>query len=111
MDNTNKSEHIYDEIQVNLLAAKMGLAFSDKKESDDNDTNSMIETSQYEVAYNAASLHLACGQLDEARKQLETARSKFFIFPLFSLMNRYYRGSLSFFFFTYCKKKICILIL
>ena len=62
----------------------MGLAFSDEKESDENDTNSMIETSQYEVAYNAASLHLACGQLDEARKQLEIARSKFLFSPLFA---------------------------
>ncbi|KAI9270443.1 hypothetical protein BDA99DRAFT_501798 [Phascolomyces articulosus] len=70
LDKTNKSDHIYDEIQVNLLAAKMGLAFSEKSA----ETNTVIETSQYEVAYNAASLHLACGQLDEARKQLESAR-------------------------------------
>ncbi|KAG2216271.1 hypothetical protein INT45_002916 [Circinella minor] len=75
LDNTNKTDHIYDEIQVNLLAAKMGLAFSDKKKSNENDIhNVIVETSQYEVAYNAASLHLACGQLDKARKQLESAR-------------------------------------
>ncbi|KAI9495305.1 hypothetical protein BDB00DRAFT_814071 [Zychaea mexicana] len=69
LDKTNKTDHIYDEIQVNLLAAKMGLAYCEKSTE-----NTVIESSQYEVAYNAASLHLARGQLDEARKQLEAAR-------------------------------------
>ncbi|KAI8150157.1 hypothetical protein BJV82DRAFT_662248 [Fennellomyces sp. T-0311] len=69
LEKTSKSDHIYEEIQVNLLAAKMGLAFSEKCVA-----SPAIETSQYEVAYNAASLHLANGQLDDARKQLESAR-------------------------------------
>ncbi|ORY95441.1 hypothetical protein BCR43DRAFT_557592 [Syncephalastrum racemosum] len=74
--NVDKASHLYEEIQVNLLAAKAALAFTDKDASPEKEPilDQVSKQASYEVAYNAASLHLARSDLDEARKQLETAR-------------------------------------
>lgn len=77
LQQTDKNDPIYEEIQVNLLAAQTGLAFSSASSSSKPEPIAVSNESQYEIAYNAASLHLARLELDEARKQLEVARSKF----------------------------------
>ncbi|KAI9321659.1 hypothetical protein BX666DRAFT_1904325 [Dichotomocladium elegans] len=74
LQQTNKSDPVYEEIQVNLLAAKAGLAFTAKKAVLASEPIELSASAQYEVAYNAASLHLARSELGEARKQLEAAR-------------------------------------
>jgi signal recognition particle subunit SRP72 len=62
------------EIKVNLLAAQAGLLFSHPE------TDKKVEVGNgsdlYEVAYNAASVYLARGQVKKAQEQLEMAKSK-----------------------------------
>ncbi|KAI9022255.1 hypothetical protein CLU79DRAFT_751852 [Phycomyces nitens] len=75
---TNKNDRLYEEIQVNLLAAKAGLLFANPK-AKDNVKEPLYDISApgaYEVAYNAASVHLARSELDLAREQLEFARKQ-----------------------------------
>lgn len=65
---------------MNLLAAKTGLAFSSPKDAASLEVTTTAADedalkSQYELAYNAASLHIARSELDKARAQLEAARS------------------------------------
>ncbi|KAI8989360.1 hypothetical protein BDB01DRAFT_781522 [Pilobolus umbonatus] len=70
---TDTKSRLYDEIQVNLLAVKAGLLFSQKKADCD-----MVEQSAdlYEVAYNAASVYIACGDLTNAQKKLVLAKKQ-----------------------------------
>lgn len=73
---SDKNDSFYDEIQVNLLAAKAGLLFSSNKTDDDNKADLKESADLYEVAYNAASVYLARGDLKKAQQQLELAKSK-----------------------------------
>ncbi|KAI8967518.1 hypothetical protein BDF20DRAFT_917462 [Mycotypha africana] len=73
LKSTNKKDSLYDEIQVNLLAAKAGLAFSSEKPSSSFDDELKESSEMYEVAYNAASVYLARGDIKKAQQQLELA--------------------------------------
>lgn len=75
---SDKNDSLYDEIQVNLLAAKAGLLFSSNKTAATaEDKNDLKESADlYEVAYNAASVYLARGDLKKAQQQLELAQSE-----------------------------------
>ncbi|CAO3612904.1 unnamed protein product [Cunninghamella echinulata] len=66
------NDHIYEEVQVNLLAAKTGLLFDHPEESliVDIDPNH----SGYEVTYNTATALLAQGEFSQAINLLEEAR-------------------------------------
>ncbi|KAI7899844.1 uncharacterized protein BX663DRAFT_519681 [Cokeromyces recurvatus] len=72
LKSTGKNNHLHDEIQVNLLAAKAGLLFSNKEVVKD-DFNVQESADLYEVAYNAASVYLARGDIKKAQEQLELA--------------------------------------
>ncbi|KAL0076431.1 hypothetical protein J3Q64DRAFT_1771746 [Phycomyces blakesleeanus] len=78
LKSTNKNDRLYEEIQVNLLAAKAGLLFANPKAKDDvkEPLYDVSAPGAYEVAYNAASVHLARSELDLAREQLESARKQ-----------------------------------
>ncbi|KAI8381198.1 uncharacterized protein BYT42DRAFT_604206 [Radiomyces spectabilis] len=76
LDKTDKRDRLYDEIQVNLLAAKASLKFTQLDLEDMETVNvGSSNSGLYEMAYNAASVHLANGDLKKAKEQLETARS------------------------------------
>ncbi|EIE87601.1 hypothetical protein RO3G_12312 [Rhizopus delemar RA 99-880] len=70
----DKKDVLYDEIQVNLLAAKAGLLFS----TNEQDTSAVKESSEdlYEVAYNTASVYLARGEISKAQEQLQLAQKQ-----------------------------------
>lgn len=78
LKSSDKNDSLYDEIQVNLLAAKAGLLFSSNKTAATaEDKNDLKESADlYEVAYNAASVYLARGDLKKAQQQLELAQSE-----------------------------------
>ena len=77
LKSSDKNSNIYDEIQVNLLAAKAGLLFSTNNTSSIKDKSELKESADlYEVAYNAASVYLARGDVKKAQEQLELAHSK-----------------------------------
>lgn len=70
----DKKDVLYDEIQVNLLAAKAGLLFSTYQSKEIDPVKERSED-LYEVAYNAASVYLAQGNIAKAQEQLELAQS------------------------------------
>lgn len=76
LKSSDKSNSLYDEIQVNLLAAKAGLLFSSSKSATKDKTEVKESADLYEVAYNAASVYLARGDVKKAQQQLELAYSK-----------------------------------
>ncbi|CAO3635911.1 unnamed protein product [Cunninghamella blakesleeana] len=65
---------IYEEIQVNLLAAKTGLLFEHPGESLSVNTNT--KQNGYEVTYNTATALLAQGDINQAIELLEVARKQ-----------------------------------
>lgn len=77
LKSSDKNDSLYDEIQVNLLAAKAGLLFSSNKAEEKDKADLKESADLYEVAYNAASVYLARGDLKKAQQQLELAKSKF----------------------------------
>lgn len=77
LKSSDKNDSLYDEIQVNLLAAKAGLIFSSSNKEGKDASDLKESADLYEVAYNAASVYLARGDLKKAQKQLELAQSKF----------------------------------
>ncbi|KAG1078382.1 hypothetical protein G6F42_024292 [Rhizopus arrhizus] len=77
LKSTDKNSNIYDEIQVNLLAAKAGLLFSTNSNAAVKDKSELKESADlYEVAYNAASVYLARGDVKKAQEQLELAHKQ-----------------------------------
>ncbi|KAI8639069.1 hypothetical protein BD408DRAFT_422081 [Parasitella parasitica] len=78
LKSSDKNSNIYDEIQVNLLAAKAGLLFSANKSAGPAKDKSELKESAdlYEVAYNAASVYLARGDVKKAQEQLELAHKQ-----------------------------------
>lgn len=77
LKSSDKNSNLYDEIQVNLLAAKAGLLFSTSNRAPVKDKAELKESADlYEVAYNAASVYLARGDVKKAQEQLELAHSK-----------------------------------
>lgn len=76
LKSSDKSNSLYDEIQVNLLAAKAGLLFSNSNSLSKDNTELKESADLYEVAYNAASVYLARGDVKKAQQQLELAHSK-----------------------------------
>ncbi|CEP18307.1 hypothetical protein [Parasitella parasitica] len=77
LKSADKNSNIYDEIQVNLLAAKAGLLFSTDSTESANDKSELKESADlYEVAYNAASVYLARGNVKKAQEQLELAHKQ-----------------------------------
>ncbi|KAI9305739.1 hypothetical protein BJ944DRAFT_161177 [Cunninghamella echinulata] len=66
------NDHIYEEVQVNLLAAKTGLLFDHPEESLIVDIDP--KHSGYEVTYNTATALLAQGDFNQAINLLEEAR-------------------------------------
>ncbi|RCI01987.1 hypothetical protein CU098_009517 [Rhizopus stolonifer] len=70
----DKSHHLYDEIQVNLLAAKAGLLYSNPSANDNVELKESADL--YEVAYNAAAVYLARGNIKKAQEQLELAHKQ-----------------------------------
>lgn len=79
LKSSDKNDSLYDEIQVNLLAAKAGLLFSSNGNVEKDATDLKESADLYEVAYNAASVYLARGDLKKAQQQLELAQSKYFV--------------------------------
>ncbi|GAA5797535.1 hypothetical protein HPULCUR_002923 [Helicostylum pulchrum] len=76
LKSSDKNDGFYDEIQVNLLAAKAGLLFSSDKAEEKDKADLKESADLYEVAYNAASVYLARGDLKKAQQQLELARKQ-----------------------------------
>lgn len=76
LKSSDRNNSLYDEMQVNLLAAKAGLAFLNKDKAGDA-TNVKESADLYEVAYNAASVYIARGDIKKAQEQLLLAHSKF----------------------------------
>ncbi|OBZ86276.1 Signal recognition particle subunit SRP72 [Choanephora cucurbitarum] len=76
LKSSDKNNHLYDEIQVNLLAAKAGLLYSSDQQAT-QETDDLKESADlYEVAYNAASVYLARGDIKKAQQQLELAHKQ-----------------------------------
>ncbi|KAI8345291.1 hypothetical protein EDC96DRAFT_449323 [Choanephora cucurbitarum] len=76
LKSSDKNNHLYDEIQVNLLAAKAGLLYSSNQQAI-QETDDLKESADlYEVAYNAASVYLARGDIKKAQQQLELAHKQ-----------------------------------
>ncbi|KAI7862136.1 hypothetical protein BDF14DRAFT_1746377 [Spinellus fusiger] len=77
---TDKSDRLYEEIQTNLLAAKAGLLYTQPTaDINKEDIPSLLHTTfpvAYEVAFNAASIHLARSEFDMARQYLEMAQKQ-----------------------------------
>ncbi|KAL0141371.1 hypothetical protein V8B55DRAFT_1488735 [Mucor lusitanicus] len=77
LKSSDKNSNLYDEIQVNLLAAKAGLLFSTNNKAAVKDKAELKESADlYEVAYNAASVYLARGDVKKAQEQLELAHKQ-----------------------------------
>ncbi|KAI7894903.1 uncharacterized protein EV154DRAFT_437638 [Mucor mucedo] len=76
LKSSDKNDSLYDEIQVNLLAAKAGLLFSSSKAEEKDKADLKESADLYEVAYNAASVYLARGDLKKAQQQLELAKKQ-----------------------------------
>ncbi|KAG2213198.1 hypothetical protein INT47_011347 [Mucor saturninus] len=76
LKSSDKNDSLYDEIQVNLLAAKAGLLFSSGKAEEKDKADLKESADLYEVAYNAASVYLARGDLKKAQQQLELAKKQ-----------------------------------
>ncbi|KAI8367746.1 hypothetical protein BD560DRAFT_353356 [Blakeslea trispora] len=74
LKSSDKSNHLYDEIQVNLLAAKAGLLYSNGNKEETEELKESADL--YEVAYNAASVYLARGDIKKAQQQLELAHKQ-----------------------------------
>lgn len=66
-----------------MLAAKAGLLFSSTGNVEKDATDLKESADLYEVAYNAASVYLARGDLKKAQQQLELAQSKYYFLSLY----------------------------
>ncbi|KAI8100095.1 uncharacterized protein BX664DRAFT_33544 [Halteromyces radiatus] len=75
LQETDEHDPLYEEIQVNLLAARTGLAF-DTPETQEVSDLITTTSSGYEVTYNAASIQLAQGNYTRAAELLELARKQ-----------------------------------
>ncbi|KAF7726038.1 Signal recognition particle core component [Apophysomyces ossiformis] len=76
LETTDPSNRLYGEIQVNLLAAKAGLLFSQPGRSKTLEASGISGLDLYEVAYNVASVYLGRGELEKASEHLEKARKQ-----------------------------------
>ncbi|KAI8335412.1 hypothetical protein BC941DRAFT_453798 [Chlamydoabsidia padenii] len=72
----DEQDPIYEEVQVNLMAAKAGLIFLQPDATISDFTATPVDHSGYEYTYNLASIYLAQGDYTRASELLEQTRKQ-----------------------------------